>query len=123
MATMYQKIQELAKKGRPPAGHGPTDPVTGLPTAARSKVGPQLLAQMMVNDARKQMGQEPFPTEATPVVNQQIARTPEQQAQDTILQENQDAERRRKRGRASTMLSGSEGLLTPNVSRRSLMGF
>lgn len=131
-ATMYQRIQELAaKNGGRTTGHGEVDPVTGLPKEARSKQGPTALGGYMRNELGKaegwasdlgfQNGQGVY--ETSPKVNGQYAPTPEQMAQQTILQETQNAEKRRKRGRASTMLTGSEGLLTPNISRRSLMGF
>lgn len=119
MATMYQRIQEFARTNQNrPVGPGEIDPVTGLPVTARTPSGPTgFVGGQIAPQAATRAGE-------TPVVNQAFQRNTAQQAQDQIAQELQQQESRRTRGRASTLFTGSGGLLSsPSVSRRSLMGF
>lgn len=128
MATMYQRIQELAKKGRPAPTVGTFDD-KGRATQGRTDVRPKAL-EGQGDPQRGQLGGPGFsvnpPPQAgtTPVVNQAYQMTDEQKAAAQLQQESIAAEKKRPRGRAATLLTGSAGLLsTPNVSRRSLMGF
>lgn len=111
MATMWQRLQDAAKR---PKVIGPPRSDTVPAGINVTGTDPSTL-ERRVDILRRQN-----PT----VVNQQVVRTPEEVAAEQTNQESMQAEERRKRGRAATLLTGGTGLLgSPSTSRRSLMGY
>lgn len=126
--TMYQRIQELAKQGKPKSNTGTFDGSqdSGAQVPGRGTKPKELTAGDTVRGnlggALGGMSASTTPdASAGPGVLQV---DPAKKAASELQQQLDDQEKKRPRGRAATLLTGSAGLLSsPNVSRRSLMGF
>lgn len=127
--TMYQRIQQLAQQGRPASNTGTFDgsqdsaaKVPGRGTKPKLLQAGDVVRGNLGGPLAANGAPAPTPNPQTGAPVMQV--DPAQKAQQELQQQLDDQENKRPRGRAATLLTGAGGLLTsPNVSRRSLMGF
>jgi len=131
--SVAEAIQDLLSKPRPtPAPPGSSvsvDPDNPKLPNQRSNVMPSQLYEMLMNQKSPNVYKPATPDYGAAQTQQAIKEAIDVTTSPAAQQKQAQAaaataEDRRPKGRAATLLTGSQGLLsTPNTSRRSLLGF